>query len=231
MTKPMTCDELALMLADYLEGDADEATRERVEMHARTCTECASLLDDLRHLRVAAAALPELTPSRDLWSGISARIETPVVELNNAHRAPVASERRMRWARMGVAAAVLVAATATITQQITTRSIANTATQRTAAGRPSAEGALVSNPVPGAAQYDREIAQLRAVLNARRPQLDSATVAVVERNLAVIDEAIAQCTQALRRDPGSKYLMESLHEEMDTKVQLLRTAAALPSRS
>src|SRR5262249_37307215 len=90
---------------------------------------------------------------------------------------------------------------------------------------------LVSYPVPNAAHYDTEIARLRAILNARRSQLDSATVAVVERNLAVIDEAIAQCTQALKRDPASKYLIESLHEELDTKVQLLRTAAALPSRS
>ncbi len=65
----------------------------------------------------------------------------------------------------------------------------------------------------------------------RRPQLDSATVAVVEHNLAVIDEASAQCTQALSHDPGSRYLLESLRGELDTKVQLLRTAAALPSRS
>ena len=50
MTKPMTCDELALMLADYLEDDLDDATRERVEMHALACAGCGSLLDDVQHL-------------------------------------------------------------------------------------------------------------------------------------------------------------------------------------
>jgi len=85
---------------------------------------------------------------------------------------------------------------------------------------------------PAAEQtYEAEISRLRAVLNYRRPQLDSSTVAVVEHNLRVIDDAIAQCKQALRKDPASRFLMESLNDALDTKVQLLRTAATLPSTS
>jgi hypothetical protein len=33
----------------------------------------------------------------------------------------------------------------------------------------------------------------------------------------------------LRRDPASGYLLQSLNDALDTKVQLLRTAAALPA--
>ena len=79
--------------------------------------------------------------------------------------------------------------------------------------------------------YDQEIAGLRAVLDTRRSRLDPATVPVIEKNLAVIDSAIAQCKAALVKDPASRYLMQSLSQSLDTKVQLLRIAAALPSRT
>jgi len=47
----------------------------------------------------------------------------------------------------------------------------------------------------------------------------------------VIDDAIAQCKAALKKDPASRFLMESLNNAMDDKVQLLRTAAVLPAKS
>ncbi len=79
--------------------------------------------------------------------------------------------------------------------------------------------------------YDREIQQLRGLLDARRAELDPATVAVVERNLNVIDEAIRQSRDALRRDPASRFLNDQLNNALDKKVELLRAAAMLPSRS
>jgi len=50
-----------------------------------------------------------------------------------------------------------------------------------------------------------------------------------KHNLKVIDNAIAQCKDALGKDPNSRFLMESLNDALDSKVQLLRTAATLPS--
>jgi hypothetical protein len=76
-----------------------------------------------------------------------------------------------------------------------------------------------------------EITRLRAIIAQRKPTLDTATVHVIERNLKVIDDAIAQCKQALQKDPASRFLMESLNDALDTKVQLLRTAAMLPART
>ncbi|MDE3216336.1 MAG: hypothetical protein KGO03_08060, partial [Gemmatimonadota bacterium] len=102
-----------------------------------------------------------------------------------------------------------------------------------AAGAPraslAANRAAAATPAAVEKSYDAEIAGLRAVLDTRRSRLDSATVAVIERNLVVIDSAIAQCRQALAKDPASRYLMQSLSQSLDTKVQLLRIAAALPS--
>ena len=79
--------------------------------------------------------------------------------------------------------------------------------------------------------YDREIARLRRLLDDRRNQLDPATVAVIEKNLRVIDVAITESLKAIARDPASRFLIESLNQSLDSKVELLRIAAALPNRS
>ena len=267
MTTPMTCDQFADHLADYLEGDMDATTRVAMETHASSCAECGALLADLRKLTVNASSLPALSPSRDLWAGIAARIETPVVELKSAGTAERqngnAERRTNRTSRVwiGLAAAGLVAITATVTHELTKRSVATPAIQTvaaapkpeaTAAPRPtaaaptsdsassespssapstsSASTTRLASSKPSAEQtYTAEISRLRTVLARRRPQLDSSTVAVVEHNLQVIDDAIAQCRRALQRDPASRFLMESLNDALDTKVQLLRTAATLPS--
>lgn len=79
--------------------------------------------------------------------------------------------------------------------------------------------------------YDREIAKLRVIVRQRRAQLDPATVAVLEQSIAVIDSAIAQSRAALARDPASGFLATQLNHSLDKKVELLRTAALLPSRT
>jgi len=79
--------------------------------------------------------------------------------------------------------------------------------------------------------YSSEIARLRTIVDRRRAQLDPVTISVIERNLKVIDDAIAQCRLALAKDPASRFLMESLNNALETKVELLRTATMLPARS
>ncbi|HTE44718.1 MAG TPA: zf-HC2 domain-containing protein [Gemmatimonadaceae bacterium] len=267
MTNPtINCDRFADLLSEFMERDVSESTRASMEAHALACDDCGPVLADLRKLRIDAANLPELTPSRDLWAGISDRIQTPVVELATGGRVVTRTGAR-EWrvssrVWMGLAAAGLVAITATITHQVTKRSLVAPSTNvavvpaaqtpaaptRAPANRPDSAPAVapVTSPVtspaagtrtlvanrPTAQQtYDDEISRLRVVVAQRRSQLDSATVAVIEHNLAVIDTAIAQCKQALRKDPGSRFLIESLNGALDNKVQLLRTAATLPVRS
>lgn len=77
--------------------------------------------------------------------------------------------------------------------------------------------------------YDSEIARLQRVLEGRRSQLDPKTVAALERSMQVIDGAIEQARSALAADPASRFLDHQLNGALDKKMQLLRTAAMLPS--
>jgi anti-sigma factor RsiW len=77
--------------------------------------------------------------------------------------------------------------------------------------------------------YGREIDMLQRIVSQRRTQLDSSTVAIIERNLKIIDAAIDQSRAALANDPASRMLDQQLTHALDRKVELLRTAAMLPA--
>ena len=276
MIKDTRCDVFAERLADLLERDVDASARAALEAHALACADCGALLSDLRTLRIDASNLPTLAPSRDLWDGISKRIDAPVIPLHSHVRAvergaaPMAWWRR--WASMSAAAALLIAATATSTYYLTIRlrgagsttavaarlpgtpdtsrvapesvvrnvavtdsakppAPASKQSARTARATPASSVRLVSAKPSAEQVYTSEIARLRTIVERRRAQLDPATIGVIERNLKVIDDAIAQCKLALTKDPASRFLMESLNNALENKVQLLRTATMLPARS
>lgn len=81
------------------------------------------------------------------------------------------------------------------------------------------------------ATYDQETEQLRRLLEQRRDELDPATVAILENNLKVIDEAVAQSRAALARDPASAFLMDQFNKSLDKRLDVLRIAATLPSQT
>jgi hypothetical protein len=268
---PMTCGGFADQLASYLDDGLSGLERLEVESHAAACAACGGLIADLDVIRRDAALLPALEPSRDLWAGIAARIDAPVLPLEVARQARPGTTRHA-WIRPSVAAAALIFVTAGVTHLLTRASYApvastpvavpsadsqrrlaersgsdagSTGTQRSSsadepaaarrpAGRNAATARLVSAvPTMTDAQptYDREIGKLRAIVAERRSQLDPRTIAVLDQSIAVIDSAIAQSRAALASDPASGFLATQLNHSLDKKVELLRTAALLPSRT
>lgn len=192
------------------------------ESHREICAECTATWAELDAISAEAQKLPTLTPSRDLWAGIEARLGGESESTQRWFKAPVI--------RYAAAAAVLIVATATVTWRIANE-------------RPLplvADG--LSNDSTGdllvrvaAAGYEedfvnlgREIEMLQALLDQRRHQLDSATVEIVERNLKLIDTAIAESRAAFLRDPASQFLASQLARSYATKLTLLRATATMP---
>jgi hypothetical protein len=192
---------------------------------------------ELRAIARAAGELPELTPSRDLWNGIAARIEAPVVALPTSitHDAPLRAAT-LPWRRLAIAASLLVVTTAGITYAIARHNnaaeIAANADSLTVAAPLPASTSTPVEPVStlSAEQtFDREISALRHIVDERRKDLDPATAAVLTKNLKVIDAAIAESKAALAKDPASVFLMDMLTHAYDSKLQLLRGVANIPS--
>ena len=77
--------------------------------------------------------------------------------------------------------------------------------------------------------YDKEINMLQRMVRRQKAELDTSTVAVIEKNLRIIDSAIAQIRAALQKDPGSSLLGGQASRALEMKVELLRRAAMLRS--
>ncbi|MEX2181565.1 MAG: hypothetical protein WD771_05945 [Gemmatimonadaceae bacterium] len=186
--------------------------------------------DDIELERIAAEArqLPPLTPSRDLWPGIAARIG----------QAPPRAARPTRlpgWnngLRLLVAASLLVAVTSGITWTIATRAPSATAGAPGLAATVDDETAAALHLAAFDASVttmDEEIALLQGLVAERRDVLDPRTLAVLQANLRVIDRAIAESRKALAADPSSQFLAAQFARAYTSKITLLREAATLPT--
>lgn len=116
MEKHLTCAECDELFLEYFEGDLDNVRRNMVEAHASSCARCQGLIRDIAGITEAAASLPVLEPSRDLWKGIESRIEPAVVPFTY-RREGIHLSRRV----IGIAAAALIVVSSSVTYVATQR--------------------------------------------------------------------------------------------------------------
>ena len=227
-------------LSDYLDAELTDGERAAVEAHLRTCAACTAVLNDLKRVVARAGSLEARPPQADLWPGVSARLER------------IAPPRRVSFTlpQLAAAAIVLMAISGTLAIKLSSPSktpggaenMGNAVVApRAAVSSPGPAESTVfpgpdANPVPIAvatpvgfadAQYDAAVVDLEKALKSGHSRLDKSTVAIVEHNLQIIDQAIAQARDALAADPANAYLSGHLVEARRRKLDLLRRAAAL----
>lgn len=226
------CARFEEQLMGYLERDLDGSGHQWMRQHEVTCARCHQLVHELESVAQAAAALPAMSPTHDLWPGIASRLETSVVPLRPATsdeslaRLPDRSRTGLRVRHLAIAAAVLM----TVSSAITWRLVRSSAepTSAVVAQRDSAVDLAAIVPVVNAdVTYELEIAALRAIVTERMSELDSTTVATLQRNLTIIDQAIADSRKALERDPKSRVLSGTLDRALESKLSLMRRVALL----
>ena len=116
----MTCAECDELFLDYFEAELEDAAAKQVEAHVSSCARCQGLVRDINGIRNTAAAMPDLTPSRDLWSGIEARIQPSVRSIAPARPASIAMSRG--W--LAAAAAALIVVSSSVTYVAATKTSA-----------------------------------------------------------------------------------------------------------
>jgi hypothetical protein len=84
-------------------------------------------------------------------------------------------------------------------------------------------------PSPEQVVYTREINTLQRIVRRQKGELDTSTVAEIDKNLRTLDSAIGQIRAALKKDPGSSLLDGQASRALEMKVELLRRAAMLRS--
>ena len=116
MTETVTLlhdDEWTGRLSEYLDDELSAGDRLALEEHLRGCPACRVTLEQLRAVKVRAAALGESVPGPHVWRGIAERIGAPDVTLGDAGDELAARRARKRilfpWIQAGAAAAAVLA--------------------------------------------------------------------------------------------------------------------------
>lgn len=205
--------------------------------HLAACESCRAELQAMLELDATAARLPRsIEPSRDLWPGIAQRIaERGVV--------PIQAARSARWAGAGAgragwtsagwgwftsrpllaAAMVLLAFSGlALLVRFTGDGVPGPAIAMSEAV-PTAFAAFA----PSEAEYLQTADELRRELEARRDRLEPATIATVEANLLIVEQALNEARNALLADPANRELTFTLASGYQAKIELLAEAIRL----
>lgn len=205
----MNCADVRERLDGWVEETLGEEERAAVALHLETCEACRAEARGLEVFLAAAADLPrEIRPPRDLWAGIDARLDRPEAVAPRAARRRPASGLP-RWALVAAALA-LVVVTAAVTSILTRRW--------------DEAMALKLHP-PGKEEARFLAASQELLVGLEDQELSPETMAIVRRNLEVIDAAIAELRAALARDPGNGELTRMLLATYQRKIDLLEQAA------
>ena len=196
-------------LSDYLDGELSVPEREALDAHLLECVDCGHTLQQLKAVVTRASQVIDREPSRDLWSGIAARIAagepSPATVV-----ATSSGKRRISFSVPQLAAASVVL----MLMSAGTMYMALDADR----GAPVAEvSGPQAEPLPAGSasvravtrNYDAAVSELESVLHSNRDQLDSTTVRVLEQK------------------PANPYLSRYLDQAMQKKVQLLRRATSV----
>jgi hypothetical protein len=232
-------DEITERLSDYVDGTLSVDEHRSVEEHLAGCGACRRVLEELSAVVERARALGPIEPPRDLWTGIAATIRAPapvgsptkIIAFPGADARPAPPRRPARSGltlsrRQLVAASVALVAASSLATWFAGPGLGvrQTAPDPAAVATESAgllsmaSGTVLAPP----ADLADELAELEGTLLEARDMLDPNTVRILERNLGVIEQAIADSRNALAQDPGNQFLTEHLERVYQRKLTYLR---------
>ncbi len=224
-------------LSEYLDGSLSEEATLQMESHLEECEDCRALLDELRGVVLAAVALVDRPPERDLWPSVVERIRaSKVVSLSGGR-----DRARRRGARRYVRLSLPQAAAAALALILGSGGAAwigtswredqsTSATERWAADPATSLRVDWNATMPEAVARLEEIARLQAAAELNRDRLSAQTLRVLEKNLSLIDRAIEESVRALELDPASPFLRQHIDDALRRKATLLREMASVAER-
>jgi anti-sigma factor RsiW len=234
----MTHEQILELLDDFVGGDLPPREEREVRRHLMGCEGCRAEEQALRSLLDQAAALAdEVLPERDLWDDIVPRlqardsfVEEPVERIPEVRVIGPRPARPLPWWMLAAASIALVVTTSFATLRISGAGDDAPTLPAQVAQAPAASGGTPTALAafrPAEQEYEKAIGDLQAVLQARRGQMAPQTVATLETNLRIIDQAIRESRAALASDPNSPELTRMLSGAYDAKLDVLRRAVSL----
>jgi anti-sigma factor RsiW len=229
-------------LSEYHDDELTPEERAACDAHLAECMTCRDALADVKAVVLMARSDRDRLPEGDLWPGILAQIESGSAEAGPYTRPqlrlagrPTRRQITFSLPQLALAASLLIAVSAAVAYVAAGRVVGPQPLTTVARELPVvamaepmlAPSADVTPANFADAAFDRAVSDLERTLNEQRDELDPRTIVIIERNLAVIDEAIRQARAALDADPANTFLNSHLADTRRRKLELLRRATSI----
>lgn len=216
------CDRYLNAIHERVDGTLGPIRRAELELHLESCDGCRALAGDLQALAGAARSLGPLTPPDRVWTQLAEKLRAE----GRVSAVPSTIARRRSVAILALAAAlVLVIGSSLYLLRRETRPGASPAPVAAApAGSPdgnATNGAPVQSVAAELALTERHFQNVVEQASATDP----ATAAVLQKNLMVMNNAIAESRKALEANPQSS--STQLYEMLKQKIRFLQDTIAL----
>lgn len=217
------CEQYLNAMNELVDGTLGPLRRTELELHVESCEPCRALLADLQRIAEAGRSLEALKPPASAWSEIAERLR----QEGRVVSAPRRTLRRSH-AVLALAAALVLAAGASLFYLAP----GDPAVQEgpTAAGQPApASGnAVFVDPVQ-AVESEMELTEraFQNVIEKAEAVVNPETRAVLQKNLLVMNEALAESRSALEQDPQNRPARQSFYDTLRQKIQFLQDTIAL----
>jgi len=224
-----------------VDGTLGAIRRSELELHLDQCDGCRALLKDLQRIRDAAGSLDRLAPPDRVWLQVAGRLRQEG-RIRAADTRPVTSRRP--YVLTALAATLLLMIGGSVLFLLPAMRGAHQAA--TATGAPATPGVQPAAQVQGNAaskdavqegieaefrlaeqHYQNAITKLEEAARSSEDSIDPQTAAMLQKNLQVIDQAIAESSAAMRSEPTSVTARDSLFDALKRKVALLQDTIAL----
>jgi anti-sigma factor RsiW len=226
---------------ELVDGTIGSIRRAELQRHLADCPECRAWLADMEAIRDAAGSLDPLEPPDGVWLQIAGRLRQEGRVALPPARQPA---RVGHVALLAIAASLLLAVGAAIVMLLPQFRANNAAPRSAAAGTPAPQRGSPGGDVAvesveaefrlAEQHYQNAIAKLEQAVKLDQAAsgqdsntLDAQTAAMLQKNLQVIDQAIAESRSGLRSDPLSAAALASLFDALRRKVALLQDTIAL----
>lgn len=228
----MACEQYLTWIQETVDGTIGSIRRAQLDLHLNECAGCRALLEDLQRIHGAAASLPALAPPDRAWLQIAGRLRQEGRIRDEAPAARLAGPSRSGYVAWLAIAAALVIAAGSGALLLTPRPASSPQTQAgsttpaaTAASAGASDTPTIDavNAVEDAqAKFEKAIQDLEKAAKANQQALDPGTSATIEKNLGILDQAIADNRVAVKAEPTNVAARETLFDALRQKVSLLQ---------
>jgi len=233
----MRCYRAQEYISEYVDGTLSPKHEISLLRHIGECSDCRAVLEDFRRMAQEAKDLRKLTPSDAVLLNVATR-------LREQRSTPPASSPRRRWIFASVlswlghghwqprpATNAAVFAAGLILLLII--GLLYYQPWRTSLGAEKAaiDQLTLKKLDEAERHYEQAIRALSDATAAQHGNLDARVTRVFEVNLAMVEESIEACRQAVKRDPRDLEAQEALMASYKEKVQLMTELIVAQSSS